>query len=94
MVSGTEGRLELLGPEPGTWYLVSGFRTIHHHPGDGEDRCRPVLSVMAEYVIETDLITIIPTFYNYQDIRTFYTVNTTQTFKAQISQLLTTSHIL
>jgi len=81
MVSGTEGRLELLGPEPGTWYLVSGFRTIHHHPGDGEDRCRPVLSVMAEYVIETDLITIIPTFYNYQDIRTFYTVNTTQTFK-------------
>ena len=43
-----------------------------------------MLSMMAEHVLETDIITIIPTFYNYQDIRTFYTVNTTQTFKARI----------
>ena len=40
-----------------------------------------MLSMMAEHVLETDIITIIPTFYNYQDIRTFYTVNTSQTFK-------------
>ena len=43
--------------------------------------CAPVLSMMAEHVLETDIITIIPTFYNYQDIRTFYTVNTSQIFK-------------
>ena len=40
-----------------------------------------MLSMMAEHVLETDIITIIPTFYNYQDIRTFYTVNTSQIFK-------------
>ena len=45
-----------------------------------------MLSMMAEHVLETDIITIIPTFYNYQDIRTFYTVNTTQTFKARHSR--------
>ena len=39
--------------------------------------------MMAEHVLETDIITIIPTFYNYQDIRTFYTVNTSQIFKVQ-----------
>ena len=43
--------------------------------------CAPVLSMMAEHVLETDIITIIPAFYNYQDIRTFYTVNTSQIFK-------------
>ena len=42
-----------------------------------------MLSMMAEHVLETDIITIIPTFYNYQDIRTFYTVNTSQIFKVQ-----------
>ena len=47
----------------------------------GLQECAPVLSMMAEHVLETDIITIIPTFYNYQDIRTFYTVNTSQIFK-------------
>ena len=51
---------------------------------EDEEQCRPALTVMAEYVVETDIITVIPTFYNFQDIRTFYTVNTTQTFKVHI----------
>ena len=42
-----------------------------------------MLSMMAEHVLETDIITIIPTFYNYQDLRTFFSVNTTQTFKVR-----------
>ena len=46
-----------------------------------------MLSMMAEHVLETDIITIIPTFYNYQDIRTFYTVNTSQIFKVHYLDL-------
>ena len=80
LMSGSEKRIEMIGPEPGTWYLTAGYWPIRGDPGD--ERCRPQLTVMAEYLIETDIITVIPTFYNFQDIRTFYTVNTTQTFKA------------
>ena len=78
LISGGDQRLEVLGPEPGTWYMAAGY---HGHHGHRPSHCAPVLSVMAEYLIETDIITIIPTFYNFQDIRTFYTVNATQTFK-------------
>ena len=78
LMSGSDQVLEIMGPEPGTWYMVSGY---HGQPGHDANHCAPVLSVMAEYLIETDIITIIPTFYNFQDIRTFYTVNASQTFK-------------
>ena len=61
--------------------MVAGYWPLGDTEATRESRCRPVLSVMAEHVIETDIITVIPTFYNYQDIRTFYTVNTSQTFK-------------
>ena len=61
--------------------MVAGYWPLGDTEVTRESRCGPVLSVMAEHVIETDIITVIPTFYNYQDIRTFYTVNTSQTFK-------------
>ena len=82
LMSGTEKTLSVWGPEPGSWYLVAGY-TRPHNAQQTQD-CHPMMSLMAEYLIETDIITVIPTFYNYQDIRTFYTVNTTQTFKARI----------
>lgn len=63
--------------------MVAGYWPLGDTEATRESRCRPVLSVMAEHVIETDIITVIPTFYNYQDIRTFYTVNTSQTFKVR-----------
>ena len=81
LVSGTEKTLSVWGPEPGSWYLAAGY-SGPQLPGRAEG-CHPMMSLMAEYLIETDIITVIPTFYNYQDIRTFYTVNTTQTFKAR-----------
>ena len=81
LMSGTEKTLTVWGPEPGSWYLVAGY-SGPQLPARAEG-CHPVMSLMAEYLIETDIITVIPTFYNYQDIRTFYTVNTTQTFKAR-----------
>ena len=62
-------------------YLVAGYWPLGDAGESRESKCSPVLNVMAEHVIETDIITVIPTFYNYQDIRTFYTVNTSQTFK-------------
>lgn len=78
LMSGTEKTISVWGPEPGPWYLAAGY-TAHTERGD----CQPVISVMAEYLVETNVITVIPTFYSYQDIRTFYTVNTTQTFKVR-----------
>ena len=93
LMSGSEKNLEVWGPEPGSWYLVAGYTAPSQHSHQ-DSRCHPMMSLMAEYLIETDIITVIPTFYNYQDIRTFYTVNTTQTFKAQISQLLTTHPVI
>ena len=75
VMSGTERTLSVWGPEPGSWYLSAG-----HTPA----ACQPVISVMAEYLIETNIITVIPTFYNYQDLRTFFSVNTTQTFKVRL----------
>ena len=62
-------------------FMVAGYWPLVQVGASPVSRCQPVLSVMAEHVIETDIITVIPTFYNYQDIRTFYTVNTSQTFK-------------
>ena len=86
LMSGTEKTLSVWGPEPGSWYLVAGYTRPHHT--QHTQGCHPMVSLMAEYLIETDIITVIPTFYNYQDIRTFYTVNTTQTFKARITNIL------
>ena len=83
LMSGTQKTLTVWGPEPGPWYLVAGYTRPGHSQQD--HGCHPLVSLMAEYLIETDIITVIPTFYNYQDIRTFYTVNTTQTFKARIT---------
>ena len=83
LMSGTEKTLSVWGPEPGAWYLVAGY--TGPHITERTHTCHPMMSLMAEYLIETDIITVIPTFYNYQDIRTFYTVNTTQTFKARHS---------
>ena len=83
LMSGTEKTLSVWGPEPGAWYLVAGY--TGPHITEQTHTCHPMMSLMAEYLIETDIITVIPTFYNYQDIRTFYTVNTTQTFKARHS---------
>ena len=83
LMSGTEKTLSVWGPEPDSWYLVAGYTAPPQHSHQAS-RCHPMMSLMAEYLIETDIITVIPTFYNYQDIRTFYTVNTTQTFKARI----------
>ena len=87
LMSGTEKTLSVWGPEPGSWYLVAGYTTRPQHTHQASD-CHPMMSLMAEYLIETDIITVIPTFYSYQDIRTFYTVNTTQTFKARIKRNL------
>lgn len=70
-------------------YLVAGYWPLGDAGESRESKCSPVLNVMAEHVIETDIITVIPTFYNYQDIRTFYTVNTSQTFK--VSNIVFTS---
>ena len=70
-------------------YLVAGYWPLGDAGKSRESKCSPVLNVMAEHVIETDIITVIPTFYNYQDIRTFYTVNTSQTFK--VSNIVFTS---
>ena len=73
-------------------YLVAGYWPLGDAGESRESKCSPVLNVMAEHVIETDIITVIPTFYNYQDIRTFYTVNTSQTFK--VSNIVFTSQSL
>ena len=70
-------------------YLVAGYWPLGDAGESRESKCSPVLNIMAEHVIETDIITVIPTFYNYQDIRTFYTVNTSQTFK--VSNIVFTS---
>ena len=43
--------------------------------------CTTLLSGRAEYTIERDIITLIPTIHNYQDIRTFYTITNQQTYK-------------
>ena len=92
LMSGTEKTLSVWGPEPGSWYLVAGYTRPHHT--QHTQGCHPMVSLMAEYLIETDIITVIPTFYNHQDIRTFYTVNTTQTFKARIKGNILCSRIL
>ena len=71
--------------------MAAGYRPLEPSREGLVSNCGPVLSVMAEHVIETDIITIIPTFYNYQDIRTFYTVNTSQTFK--VGRFQTLNHL-
>ena len=70
--------VNISGPEPGIWYMVAGFTELD--PAGLQPGCGADLSVMAEYTLEPDIVTIIPTFNNFQDIRTFYTVNTSQTF--------------
>ena len=43
--------------------------------------CSTLLSGRAEYIIERDIITLIPTIHKYQDIKTFYTITNQQTYK-------------
>ena len=46
-----------------------------------ERSCSILLSGRAKYTVERDIITLIPTIHNYQDIRTFYTITNQQTYK-------------
>ena len=85
----------LPGPEPGNWYIMgattlgeggqvrSGATLTRNTQGDlqGENRCSTEVTTRAEYILETNIITIIPVYNNYQDIRTFYTIQNQQTYK-------------
>ena len=67
--------LTLVGPQPGHWFTL--LATDRECPGDLE----VVVAARAEYMLEPDVINIVPSFHNYQDIRTFFSVITTQTFR-------------
>ena len=60
LMSGTEKTLSVWGPEPGAWYLVAGY--TGPHITERTHTCHPMMSLMAEYLIETDIITVIPTY--------------------------------
>ena len=47
----------------------------------GEASCSTEVTARAEYIMETNIITIIPIYNNYQDIRTFYTIKAQQTYR-------------
>ena len=79
--AGAGGVLQVLGPQPGKWFMVSGYISANLENHAQPENCSPQLSGMAEYLLETNIIRIIPSFYNYQDIKTFYTVKTSQTFQ-------------
>ena len=40
-----------------------------------------MVAARAEYIIQENIINIVPSFHNYQDIRTFFSVATRQTFR-------------
>ena len=80
----------LSGPQPGNWYIMGATQqvatwgtTITRSNKDfqGENLCRVEVTTRAEYIMETNIITIIPVYNNYQDIRTFYTIHTQQIYK-------------
>ena len=58
------------------------WRVSHSSFSLQEERtCSTLLSGRAEYTKERDIITLIPTIHNYQDIKTFYTITNQQTYK-------------
>ena len=70
--------LTLVGPQPGHWFTL--LATDRECPGDLE----VVVAARAEYMLEPDVINIVPSFHNYQDMRTFFTINTRQTFRFHV----------
>ena len=46
-----------------------------------EKLCSTEVMGRAEYIMEKNIITIIPIYHNYQDIRTFYTIKSQQTYR-------------
>ena len=50
----------------------------------GQKLCFTEVTARAEYIMETNIITIIPIYNNYQDIRTFYTIKSQQTYRLKI----------
>ena len=46
--------------------------------------CSTEKTTREEYIMETNIITIIPIFNNYQDIRTFYTITAEQTYRFSV----------
>lgn len=65
------------GPQPGNWYMMGATQ-------QGENLCRVEVTTRAEYIMETNIITIIPVYNNYQDIRTFYTIHKQQIYKLSV----------
>ena len=43
-----------------------------------------MVAARAEYVIQENIINIVPSFHNYQDIRTLVTVTTTSLFRSVV----------
>ena len=74
--------ITLLGPKPGHWFtLLATDRDCSKVSGGDHVSGDVLVAARAEYVLEQDVINIVPSFHNYQDIRTYFTVHTRQTFK-------------
>ena len=70
--------LTRLGPAPGHWFTTLASDK-ECDQGLGAEEL--VVAAKAEYIIQDSLINIVPSFHNYQDIRTLFSVATTQTFR-------------
>ena len=70
--------LTRLGPAPGHWFTTLASDK-ECDQGLGAEEL--VVAARAEYIIQDSLINIVPSFHNYQDIRTLFSVATTQTFR-------------
>ena len=75
--------ITILGPRPGYWYTLLATDRDCGHAGD---QAEVLVAARAEYAVQQEVINIVPSFHNYQDIRTFFTVNTRQTFRFQVPQ--------
>jgi len=67
------------GPKPGNWYMM--MATVLDEEQQDDKLCSTEVMGRAEYIMETKIITIIPIYHNYQDIRTFYTIKRQQTYR-------------
>ena len=70
--------LTRLGPAPGHWFTTLASDKECDRGLGAEEL---LVAARAEYIIQDNLINIVPSFHNYQDIRTFFSVVTTQTFR-------------
>ena len=70
--------LNRLGPAPGHWFTTLASDKECDRGLGAEEL---LVAARAEYIIQDNLINIVPSFHNYQDIRTFFSVVTTQTFR-------------